>query len=224
MEQIEDTSQTYFHKMNQTMTIIKEKFPDRVSWLNMSMKRLPGVKVIKNDESWLVKGIPPGDTQPWYLVRSIDGSLLCPCYYHSFGKTRKLRMCTHTGAVLLYTCLTTNNIEEISRRIELSERLLNLIYIRRSIAKTLSAKFKDSRSAGNIMQALDLVPDVTTMLEGTWKVSGFSVRMVDGKYLCIGPNGLDKFPCSHVFAVMIHRREKKLLAEGGGERSEKTDL
>ncbi len=224
MQQIEENGQTDFHKMKRIMTIMKEKYPERVSWLNMSMKRLPGVKVIKSDESWLVKGMPPGDTQPWYLVRNLDGSLVCPCYYHSFGKMRKMRMCTHTGAVLLYISLTTNNIGDIFKRIELSDKMLNLVYIRRSIAKTISAKFRDSNSAANIMQSLNLIPDVVMMDENAWKVIGFSVRMVDGKYFCIGPDGLDKFPCRHVFAVMIHRREKKMLAEGSGEMREKTNL
>jgi hypothetical protein len=214
MQQLEYSGQTDFHKMKQVMTIMKEKYPDRVSWLNMSMKRLPDVKVIKIDESWLVRGLPPGDTQPWYLVRNIDGSLLCPCYYHSFGKMRKLRMCTHTGAVLLYACLTANNMEDIFKRIELSEKTLNMVYMRKSIAKTISEKFSDSRSAANITQALNMVPDVITVDESTWKVSGFSVRMVDGKYFCLGPEGLDKFPCRHAFAVMIHRREKRMLVEG----------
>ncbi len=213
MKQIEEDCQVDFHKMKQIIAIMKEKYPERLSWLNMSRKRLPDVKVIKDDETWLVKGMPPGDTQPWYLVRNINGSFLCPCYYHSFGTMRKLRMCTHTGAVLLYACLTTNNTRDLFKRIELSEKMLNTVYIRRSIAKTISEKFRDSRSAANIMQSLSMVPDVVMMDESTWKVSGFSVRMTDGKYFCIGPEGLDNFPCQHVFAVMIYRREKKMFAE-----------
>ncbi len=214
MQPTDENGQTDFHKMKRVMTVMKNRYPDRVSWLNMSMKRLPDVKVIKDDESWLVRGMPPGDTLPWYLVRNIDDSLLCPCYYHSFGKMRKLRMCTHTGAVLLYTSLMVNNMEDIFRKLELSEKTLNLAYMRRSIAKTISEKFKDQKSSANITQALNIVPDVVKADESTWKVGGFNVRMVDGKYFCLGPAGLDKFPCQHVFAVMIYRKEKWMIAEG----------
>ncbi len=223
MPQQEENHQTDFHKMKHIMAIMKEKFPERASWLNTSLKRLPDVKPIKDDETWLVKGLPPGDSKQWYLVRNIGGSLLCPCYYHAFGTMRKLRMCTHTGAVLLYSCLTTNNIQEILKRIEFSEKALNLVYIRRRIAKILSAKFRDSRSTANLLQSLSLVPDVIMQDESTWKVAGFNVRMIDGKYFCIGTDGIDKFPCQHVFAVMIYRREKRMLEEGGDARRSTID-
>jgi hypothetical protein len=96
------SDETDFHKLKTIMAILKDKHPDRITWMNRSAKRLSDVKVINNNESWLVKGIPPGDTQPWYIVRCIEGGIACSCYHHSFGKMRELRMCTHTGAVLLF--------------------------------------------------------------------------------------------------------------------------
>lgn len=206
------SDETDFHKLKTIMAILKEKHPDRISWMNRSAKRLSDVKVINNNESWLVKGIPPGDTQPWYIVRCIEGGIACSCYHHSFGKMRELRMCTHTGAVLLFRYLKIGESNELIKEIEESEKLLTRIHIRRIAAKTIAEKFKRSRKI--ILESLDMVPDVQYSEKDMWKVRGFTVRMIEGRYICIGPSGMDQFPCVHSFAVMISRREKKLEMAG----------
>ena len=205
------SDETDFHKLKTIMAVLEEKYPDRISWMNRSAKRLTDVKVINNNESWLVKGIPPKDTHPWYIIRCIEEGITCSCYHHNFGKMRELRMCTHTGAVLLFRYLKTGDNNELIKGIEQSEKLLTRIHFRRVDAKTIAEKFKRSRKI--IMESMDMVPDVQAVEneKDMWKVRGFTVRMMMGKYICIGPSGMDQFPCVHTFAVMISRREKKIV-------------
>ncbi|MGB8217388.1 MAG: hypothetical protein WCE94_08810 [Candidatus Methanoperedens sp.] len=204
------SDETDFHKLKTIMAVLKEKHPDRISWMNRSAKRLSDVKVINNNESWLVKGIPPKDTQPWYIIRCIEGGFTCSCYHHNFGKMRELRMCTHTGAVLLFRYLKTGDNNELIKGIEQSEKLLKRVHFRRVAARAVAEKFR--RSGKTIMESMGLVPDVQYSDESVWKVRGFTVRMIEGKYICIGPSGMDQFPCVHTFAVMISRKEKNFAA------------
>ncbi|WAM22551.1 MAG: hypothetical protein OI715_00220 (plasmid) [Candidatus Methanoperedens sp.] len=204
------SDETDFHKLKTIMAILKEKHPDRISWMNRSAKRLSDVKIINNNESWLVKGIPPKDTQPWYIIRRIEEGIICSCYHHSFGKMRELRMCTHTGAVLLFRYFKTGDNNELIKEIEESEKLQTRIHFRRVAARTIAEKFRRSRKI--IMESMDMVPDVQPVEKDVWKVRGFTVRMIEGKYICIGPSDMDQFPCVHTFAVMISRREKNFAA------------
>lgn len=204
------SDETDFHKLKTILTVLKEKYPDRISWANRSTKRLSDVKVMNSNESWMVKGIPPKDTQPWYIIRCIEDGFTCSCYHHNFGKMRELRICTHTGAVLLFRCLKTGDNNELIKGIEQSEKLLTRMHFRRVAARSVAEKFR--RSEKIIMESMDLVPEVQAVAKDVWKVRGFTVRIIDGKYICIGPSGMDQFPCVHTFAVMISRREKNFAA------------
>jgi hypothetical protein len=58
-----------FHAVKALETVLEKKFPGRTSWINRSRKRLPDIQVLTENQIWLVEGIPPGDTQPYYILK-----------------------------------------------------------------------------------------------------------------------------------------------------------
>ncbi len=200
-----------FHAVKALEIVLEKKFYGRISWINRSKKRLSDIQVLTENQSWLVEGIPPGDTQPYYIVKSVNGGITCPCYRHEFGTVRKTRICTHVGVVLLFIYLKTRDINDMIEKIKNSEQHLVHLHIRKNAVKEILAKFKHSKDV--IKNAVDLVDDVKEVAKDEWKIGAYTVKMINGKYVCIGPSGLDRFPCIHELAVMIYRREKKSLSD-----------
>ncbi len=95
-------------------------------------------------------------------------------------------------------------------KIKNSERHLVHLHIRKNAVKKILAKFKHSKDV--IKNAVDLIDDVKEVEKDEWKIGAYHVKMINGKYVCIGPLGLDRFPCIHELAVMIYRREIKVLS------------
>jgi hypothetical protein len=211
--------ETDFHAVKTLETVLEKKFPGRISWINRSKKRLPDIQVLTENQSWMVEGIPPGDAQPCYIVKNVNGGITCPCYQHEFGTTRRTRICTHVGAVLLFIYLKTRDINDVIEKIKSSEQHLVHLHIRKNAIKDISAKFKHYKNI--IKNAVDIVEDVNEVRKDEWKIGAYDVKMINGKYVCIGPSGLDRFPCIHELAVMIYRREKKSLSGLALNRSEK---
>ncbi len=203
--------ETDFHAVKALESVLEKKFPGRISWINRSKKRLPDIQVLTENQSWLVEGIPHGDTQPYYIVKNVNGGITCPCYQHQFGTVRKTRICTHVGAVLLFIYLKTRDISDIIEKIKSSEQHLVHLHIRKYAVKEISSKFKHSKNV--IKNAVDLVDNVEEVKTDEWKIGTDTIKMINGKYICIGPPGLDRFPCIHQLAVMIYRREKKSLSK-----------
>ncbi len=203
--------ETYLCAVKALETVLEKKFPGRTSWINRSKKRLSNIQVLTENQSWLVEGIPNGDAQPYYIVKNVNGGIICPCYRHEFGTVRRTRICTHVGAVLLFIYLKTGDINDVIEKIKSSEQHLVHLHIRKNAIKEISAKFKYSKSV--IKSAVDLVDDVKEVKTDEWKIGTYTVKMINGKYVCIGPPGLDRFPCIHELAVMIYRREKKSFLE-----------
>lgn len=195
-----------FHTIKALETVLEKKFPWRTSWINRSEKRLPDIQVLTENQIWLVEGIQPGDTLPYYIVKNVNGGITCPCYQDKFGTVRKTRICTHVGAVLLFIYLKTRDINDIIEKIKNSEQYLVHLHIRKNAVKEMLAKFKHSENS--IKSAIGMVDDVKEVKKEEWNIGAHNVKMIDGKYICIGPSGLDRFPCIHELAVMIYRREK----------------
>jgi hypothetical protein len=198
-----------FHAIKALEAVLEKKFPGRISWINRSRKRLPDIQVLIENQNWLVEGIPPGDTLPYYIVKNVNGGITCPCYQHEFGTVRKTRLCTHVGAVLLLIYLKTRDVNDIIEKIKNSEQHLVHLHIRKNAVKEILTKFKHSKNV--IKSAVDLVDDVNEVNKEEWKIGAYDVKIINGKYVCIGPPGLDRFPCIHELAVMIYRRERKSL-------------
>ncbi len=213
------THETDFHAVKALETVLENKFPGRISWISRSKKRLPDIQVLTENQTWLVEGIPPGDAQPYYIVKNMNGGITCPCYQHEFGTVRRTLICTHVRAVLLFIYLKTRDINEVIEKIKNSEQHLVHLHIRKNAVKEILAKFKNSKNV--IKDAVDLVDDVEEVKTDEWKIGTYKVKMINGKYVCIGPPGLDRFPCIHELAVMIYRREKKSLSGLAMNRSEK---
>ncbi len=197
-----------FHALKSLETVLEKKFPGRTNWINRSKKRLPNIQVLKENQSWLVDGVPPGDAQPYYIIKNVDGGITCPCFQHEFGTVRKTRICTHIGAVLLFIYLRTRDINDTIEKIKSSEQHIIYLHIRRNAVKDILGKFKHLENT--IKNAVGLIDEVEEVKIDEWKIGTHTVKMINGKYVCIGPSGLDRFPCIHELAVMIYRREKSL--------------
>lgn len=197
-----------FHTIKALETVLEKKFPGRTSWLKRSEKHLPDIQVLTEDQIWLVEGIQPGDTLPYYIVKNVNGGITCPCYQDKFGTVRKTSLCIHVGAVLLFTYLKTRDINDIIEKIKNSEQYLVYLHIRKNASKEILTKFENSKNV--IKSAAGMVDEVKEVKKDEWKIGAYTVKMMNGKYVCIGPSGLDSFPCIHEFAVMIYRKEKSL--------------
>ncbi|CAG1000713.1 hypothetical protein METP2_03239 [Methanosarcinales archaeon] len=201
--------ETDFHDVKALETVLEKKFPGKTSWINRSKKRLSDIQVLTENQSWLVEGIPNGDAQPFYIVKNVNGGITCQCYQHEFGVVCRTRVCTHVGAVLLFIYLENRDINDIIEKIKNSEQHLVRLHIRKNAVKEILTKFKHSKNSIN--SAVGIVDDVKEVKKEEWNIGAHNVKMIDGKYICIGPSGLDRFPCIHELAVMIYRREKIIL-------------
>ncbi len=211
--------ETDFHAVKALESVLEKKFPGRISWINRSKKRLSDIQVLTENQSWLVEGIPPGDAQPCYIIKNVNGGITCPCYQHDFGNMRRTRICTHVGAVLLFIYLKTGDINDVIEKIKNSEQHLVRLHIRKNAVKEILAKFKHSKNV--IRSAVGMIDDVKEVKKDEWKIGAYNVKIINGKYFCIGPPGLDRFPCIHEIAVMIYRREKKSFLNVAMNNSEK---
>jgi hypothetical protein len=211
--------ETDFHEVKALESVLEKEFPGRISWINRSKRRLPDIQVLTENQIWLVEGIPPGDAQPYYIVKNVNGGITCPCYQHESGTVRRTRICTHVGAVLLLTYLKTRDIKDIIEKIKNSEQHLIHLHLRKNAVREISSKFEHSKNA--IKNAAGMVDDVQEVKKDEWKIGAYVIKMINGKYVCIGPSGLDRFPCIHELAVMIYRIEKKSFSDLEANHSEK---
>ena len=83
---------------------LRETFPNKDdSWFERAVVRcLAGVRRIGRDV-WIVKGLRElGDYYDSYTIYWVNGRYECDCYRRSWGNRRKVEICTHVAAVMLF--------------------------------------------------------------------------------------------------------------------------
>jgi hypothetical protein len=87
-------------------SVVRELYDSvpRVSWLARGLARYALRTVHQVSQGvWRVDGIPAlGDTYPSYFVTFREGRYECTCFSHTYGYSRRARICTHIAAVMLY--------------------------------------------------------------------------------------------------------------------------
>jgi Rad3-related DNA helicase len=98
----------------------------RVSIVDRGLKRLDDV-VADSSDRWILSGRPElGDTFPIYTVCLDGGFYHCTCFGHSFGESRRRRLCSHVVAVIVARRLNRVKVKPAGQRIELTPASLGL--------------------------------------------------------------------------------------------------
>ncbi len=113
-----------------TLEEIKEQLIEesgfRVSIVERGLKRLDDV-VADGGDSWILTGRPElGDNFPVYTVHLDGGLYRCTCFGHSFGESRRRRLCSHVVAVIVAKRLNRVKVKPAGQRIELTPASLGL--------------------------------------------------------------------------------------------------
>ncbi|OYT29389.1 MAG: hypothetical protein DRJ32_04890 [Thermoprotei archaeon] len=98
------------HKNIEYIMVLVRRVPNKkLSWYLRCIKRLETI-VELDKNTWYLRPLPKlGDRRQYYIVRYDEKteSFTCTCYDKSAigGSIRKLKMCTHVGAVILKLAL-----------------------------------------------------------------------------------------------------------------------